>query len=96
MACAGIVLITARLGFGFPLIATVFDFGELTHDGSLLSLIPLACIHGGRIGCEINMILKDRAMGSEMHLTSEREGYRSDTPAETPIHWPRYCGVVGG
>ena len=44
----------------------------------------------------MNMILKDRAMGSAMHLSSEREGYRSDTPAENPINWPRYCGVVGG
>lgn len=26
------VLIAARLGFRFPLLATVFDFGELTHD----------------------------------------------------------------
>src|SRR6267378_3975960 len=43
---------------------------------------------------EMNMILKDRARGSAMHLSSEREGYRSDTPAENPINWPRYCGVV--
>jgi hypothetical protein len=31
----------------------------------------------------MNMILKDRAMGSVMHLASEREGYRSDTLAGT-------------
>jgi hypothetical protein len=38
----------------------------------------------------MNMILKDRAMGSVMHLSSEREGYRSDTPAENPINWQQF------
>ena len=26
------IVVAAHLGFGFPLIATVFDFGELAHD----------------------------------------------------------------
>src|SRR5207244_12120830 len=59
------------------------------------ALIPPGLYPWGSGWVEMNMILKDRAMGSVMHLASEREGYRSDTPAENPINWPRNCVVVG-
>jgi len=42
--------VTSLLGFVFPLMATVGDFGELTHDARSYLLSPLACIHRGRVG----------------------------------------------
>ena len=44
------ISLAALLGFVFPLISAVFDFGKLAHHASLCST-PMAPGHGG--GCRI-------------------------------------------
>ena len=61
------------LGFAFPLLAAVVDFGKLTHRLHSLTS-PMAIDHGGG-GCwaEMDLIVEDRAIGAAAHLASERQ-----------------------
>jgi len=62
------VVIAALLGFGFPLVAAVFDLGKLTHR-----LRSLTSPHGDRAWegeVALDMIREDRAMSGAVHLVS--------------------------
>jgi hypothetical protein len=62
------VVIAALLGFGFPLVAAVFDLGKLTHR-----LRALTSPHGDRAWegeVALDMIREERAMSGAVHLVS--------------------------
>jgi len=61
------IVIAALLGFGFPLVAAVCDFGKLTHR-----VCSLTSPHGDRAWGEVEMamIAEDRAIRGTVHLAS--------------------------
>jgi hypothetical protein len=62
------VVLAALLGFGFPLVAAVFDLGKLTHR-----LRSLTSPHGDRAWqgeVELARSREDRAMSGAVHLVS--------------------------
>jgi len=66
------IAVASLFGFVFPLISTVFDFGELTHHTR--SCHPPWPRAMGASRVEIPMPLEDRALSGVMHLASECEG----------------------
>ena len=66
------IAVTSLLGFVFPLISAVSDFGQLAHEALFHQDRPPEA--RGDHGVRFHMAYEDRAIRGVMHLQSEHAG----------------------